>query len=152
MRPLFTLALLALALNLGCAKPEPTPEEAAARFLATVRAGQARQVWGMLTASSQADLTARYQALQAAQGAQEKPGEAPSPVDVLRSFGLNALGSARNPVVASPLGDHVVVRLTGARGSTDLHLLREQGGWKVDLMRSLTPVATATVTPPAPQE
>jgi hypothetical protein len=141
------LALTLVAALAGCQEPEPTPEDAAARFGAYVRAGQLREVWGLLTEASRAELSARHQALLDAQG-RPAAGAAPDPVEILNSFGLSTLGAAKAPVIASPLGEHVVVRVAGPRGSADLHLRREDGAWKVDLMRSLAPVDTSTVTPP----
>lgn len=125
-RALLGLALALLALG-ACKKDSSAPEVAAERFVAHVARGDARAIWDSLTEGAQARLRARHEALVEATGGDRDP-EA-----IVEGLHLEALGEAETPVVVSPLGDRVTVRLSSPRGSTDLELVRDGAGWKVDL-------------------
>ncbi len=126
-----TLLIFALLLSLaGCKTDSASPEAAAERFFNHVRMRDSDAVWDALSEGSQSKLRDRHQALSATTG--------DDPTAILSSLKLNALGAQEKPVVVSPLGDQVIVRLSGPRGSTDLHLVRQGPAWKVDLWRSLS--------------
>lgn len=134
-RSLPLLIALILAFS-ACKRDETSPEATAERFFANVRAKDATSIWNGLTDDSRKQLRDRHEALA------EATGDPVDPKAIVAGLGLTALADGKNPVVVSPLGDRVTVRTSGPLGSTDLHLVREGGTWKVDLMRSLTSSVT----------
>lgn len=119
-------------LSPACKTDAGSPEAASERFFTHVRMRDSEAVWADLSTESQTQLRDRHETLRAI------TGDAGDPDAILGALGLVALGEQKTPVVVSPLGDRVTVRLSGPRGSTDLFLVRQGPDWKVDLWRTLS--------------
>ena len=135
LAPRSFLVVLAVAAALplaACNKDVGSPEVAAERFFARVRAKDHRAIWDSLSKDARQRLRDRHAKLV------EATGDADDPEAIIDALGLVALSESKTPVIVSPLGDRVTVRLSGPRGSTDLHLVREGPDWKVDLTATLT--------------
>lgn len=133
-------ALLGLALGLAaCRGPAaPTPEETLRTFLGDLRTGRADAAWAALSDATKKTLEARHEALARATG---RPVE-PRPSKILYDeLGVMTLSPPESIAVVSPPGPEVTLRVTVKDGrSSDVRLLREGSGWRIDLLGSLRPV------------
>lgn len=133
-----SVALLAPAVLLvipaSCNPPRTdTPVDAYLAFVRAAQKGDQKAVYAGLSAPTQQALQARAQQVSQASGGAIKAdpasmilaaGPRPSPpteVTLLRQDGQGA----------------AVVRVTSEQGSSEVHMLKEPSGWKVDLMAAL---------------
>ncbi|MCK6551547.1 hypothetical protein L6R52_37280 [Myxococcota bacterium] len=140
---LLALAGLALATAAACRPAAPTPEETLRTFLGDLRGGRPDSAWAALSEATKKTLEERHAALAAASG---RPAE-PRPAKLLYDeLGVMTLSVPESIAVVSPPGHEVTLRVTVKDGrSSDVRLVREGSGWKIDLLGSLRPIP-----PPGP--
>jgi hypothetical protein len=136
--PLALLATAALMLTLaGCRRPQG-PDGTYRAFAAAARAGDAGQVYGLLSERSRAALDARAKALAA-----RVPGTPASGREL--ALGDLAAGAPRiaRVEVLSESADAAVLGVTveGSDAREEVHMAREGGSWRVVLpeVRAATP-------------
>ncbi len=150
-KPLLSLKNLLLALGLSlilpataCRKQTPGPEETLEQFISSLSSRRAKQAYGMLSEDSRKQLKARRDRLAKAAGIEAKY----DPFQMLfQDMDLVVLGSPGKPVVVSPVGDRMRLRVPlkteGMKegqpmASAEFDVVKEAGAWKVDLAGALT--------------
>jgi hypothetical protein len=122
---------------LGCPRDRPRPEEALEAFLADIQYGRADAAWAALSEGSRQSLIERHRTL--ATGAGEATEETPAQI-LFGDLNLVVMSPPESIIVASPLGNEVMLRVAVAGGkSADIRMVREGVAWKVDLTSSLHP-------------
>ena len=138
-------ALLDLGLGLGLAlllpgcKEEPAPVTAAKQFSAAVRARDTPALLEIVDSRTVAYVDA------AAERASDQIGGRRSvePPEMLQVVDVDARSAIVKAELISEEGDTASVRLTGADGSEhDVHLVLEDGAWKVSLPTPPAPAGT----------
>lgn len=127
--------LLALVLlGLGGCNRQDTPQGAYRAFHDSVRKGEQRAAWAVLSKSTQDTLAERARAVGEASGGTEKPepqdlffANVPPPPDVTEVSLVREEGDKATVLVRSPGSTH------------EVRMVREPSGWKVDLSASLQP-------------
>ncbi|WP_375767307.1 hypothetical protein NR798_37365 [Archangium gephyra] len=128
--PLLLLAMLALG---GCNRPSTTtPDKAYQAFLEALRRGDEKTAWSVLSQPSQEALKARAEAAAKASGGAVKAdpvafffANVPPPPDVT---GVSVL---------SEEGDVAEVEVVSSNVKSQVRMVREPSGWKIDLTKSL---------------
>ena len=131
-------------LAMACTQVADRPERALAQFLGHVQKRRAEAVWSGLSADSQRRLRADEAAL--AEAAQRPPSDDVGEI-LFRQLRLRAPVEQESIVVVGPLGPRVRLRVTVPTGrSAEVWMVQEDGGWKVDLVGSLTSTSTSAGT------
>jgi hypothetical protein len=128
--PLLLLALLTLG---GCGRTGyDTPDKAYKSFHAHARNGEYKAAWGVLSKPTQDALQQRAQAAAQASGGAVK-------ADPLAFFFANVPPPAdvTEVTLASEEGDVATVGVVSSSGKSQVRMVREPSGWKVDLTDSL---------------
>ena len=127
---LFLLALLALG---GCNRPSyDTPVQAYQSFHRAVQRGEQKAAYSALSQPTQEALQKRAQAVAQASGGTVKAepqsfffANVPPPADVTEV------------TLASEEGDMATISVVSSNGKSQVRMVRESSGWKVDLTQSL---------------
>jgi hypothetical protein len=128
--PLLLLALLALG---GCKRPSyTTPDKAYQAFLEHLRQGDEKKAYAVLSQPTQEALKARAEAAAKASGGAVK-------ADPLAFFFANVPPPADVTEVSllSEEGDVAVVGVVSSNVKSQVQMVREPSGWKIDLTKSL---------------
>ena len=128
--PLLLLALLALG---GCNRPSyTTPDKAYQSFLEALRRGDEKTAWSSLSQPTQEALKARAEAAAQASGGAVKAdpvafffATVPPPADVTEVSLLREEG------------DVAEVGVVSSNVKSQVRMVREPSGWKIDLTKSL---------------
>ncbi|WNG34511.1 hypothetical protein F0U60_13275 [Archangium minus] len=128
--PLLLLALLALG---GCNRPSyETPVKAYQTFHRAVQRGDEKTAYAVLSQPTQEALKARAQAAADASGGAVKAdpvafffANVPPPADVTEVS------------LSSEEGDVAKVTVVSSNGKSQVRMVREPAGWKIDLTQSL---------------
>ncbi len=131
--PLLPLLLLALPVLEGCKRPgASSPEDAYRAFVQLLQRNESRKAYAVLSKGTQEALDARAQAVAKATdgGAQEEAAtfffaNVPVPTDVTEV------------TLLSEEGDVARVGVVSSAGKSEVRMVREASGWKVDLTESL---------------
>jgi hypothetical protein len=128
--PLLLLALLALG---GCNRPSfTTPDKAYQSFLEALRRGDEKTAWSVLSQPTQEALKARAESAAKASGGTVKAdpvafffANVPPPPDVTEVSLLREEG------------DVAEVGVVSSNVKSQVRMVREPSGWKIDLTKSL---------------
>ncbi len=131
LTPVLVWVLLVLG---GCDRTQSgTPAQAYKDFHGLVRKGEYRKAHGLLSQASQEALTSRTQAVtQASDG-----GVKPEPPSFFANVPVPA--DVTEVTLLREEGDVAVVRVLSSGRSSEVRMVREASGWKVDLSQSLQP-------------
>ncbi len=132
MRLPLAMPLLLLALC-GCNRPSyETPVKAYQTFVRAVQRGDEKAAYGVLSRPTQEGLKAQAQAVANASGGAVKAdpvafffANVPPPADVTEV------------TLASEEGDVAKLSVVSSNGKSQIRMVREPTGWKIDLMQSL---------------
>jgi hypothetical protein len=130
--PLLLLALLTLG---GCNRPSyDTPVKAYQTFLRAVQRGDEKTAYAVLSQPTQAALKARAQAATEASSGAVK-------ADPLAFFFTNVPPPAdvTEITLASEEGDVANIGVVSSNTKSQVRMVRESSGWKIDLTQSLQP-------------
>jgi hypothetical protein len=128
--PFLLLALLALG---GCDRPSSMPPDKAYQaFLEHVRRGDEKKAWAVLSQPTQEALKARAEAAAKASGGAVK-------ADPVAFFFANVPPPADVTEVSllSEAGDVAEVGVVASNVESQVRMVREPSGWKLDLTKSL---------------
>ncbi|QSQ23846.1 hypothetical protein JY651_02350 [Pyxidicoccus parkwayensis] len=128
------VALVLLGLGLGGCNRQDSPQGAYRAFYDSVRKGERKDAWAVLSKATQDALTERAKAVGEASGSAEKPepldfffANVPPPPDVTEVS------------LVREEGDTATVLVRSAGSNHEVRMVREPSGWKVDLTASLQP-------------
>ncbi len=140
------LALSLFTILSACQQQEPKPEDKLKTFLGAVRSKRGQEAWDLLSTRTRTELERR-----AARIAQITQDPRPSKVDVLlfQQMEMMTIRIPESITVVSPISATATLRVSLTEGQTaKVEMIKEADGWKVDLLRSLTPIPTSTRAEP----
>lgn len=145
-RPLSLLLPLVLAALAACNRAPTGPVDTYRAFHARVKKGQAREAYALLSEPTQQALDARARAMGQALGSQEPPDPA-----ALLFANARPPGDVTEITLVREEGSAATVRVVSSGAPSDVRMVREPSGWKLDLTDSLRPESAAPASGP-PQD